>query len=292
MKTALQVFDATVDALTRAGLLVILNNHSTHAMWCCNYDDDGLWYTREHDEEHWILDWEMVAQRSATNPRVVGADLRNEIRIAKPVSGLLPRIPSWGGGGANDWRAAAIRAADRIHARAPNWLIVVEGLNSAEDLTAVGGDPIVLKTPSKVVYSSHQYSFFRPGLPAIPGTTLGTYLAMDAAQLKSTTHRQWGYLTDPGQPYTAPVWLGEFGDSAQADPTWLTNLAAYLRDTDLDWAYWAVNAGPKASGDPEPYGLLEDDWTTVRTDWRLTLLKSLLSPTQGPGLTTPVCPTP
>jgi aryl-phospho-beta-D-glucosidase BglC (GH1 family) len=282
-KTAIEVFDATVEALTRAGLLVILNNHSTHAMWCCNYDDDGLWYTKDHSEDDWIADWEWVAQRYGGNPRVIGADLRNEIRIAKPTTGFLPRVPNWGSGGGDDWREAAIKAGDRIHARNPHWLIVVEGLNSAEDLTQVGGKPIVLKVPDKVVYSSHQYGFFRPGLPAIPGN-VGTYQAMDAGQLASTSEKQWGYLALPGHPYTAPVWLGEFGDSATADPKWLTNLAAYLRETDADWAYWAVNGGPKASGDGEPYGLLDDDWTTVRDDWRLRLLRSLQTATRGPGI--------
>jgi aryl-phospho-beta-D-glucosidase BglC (GH1 family) len=283
-KTAIAIFDATVEALARAGLLIVLNNHSTHAMWCCNYDDDGLWYTKEYSEEQWIADWEFMAQRYADNPRVVGADLRNEIRIAKPVTGLLPRLPNWGGGDANDWRAAATRAGDRIAAKTPRWLIIVEGLNSADDLTAVGGNPIVLKTPKKLVYSAHQYGFFRPGLPAIPGLG-GTYDTMDAGQLSSASQKQWGYLTEPAQPFTAPVWLGEFGDSASSDPKWLTNLAAYLHETDIDWAYWAINGGPKASGDPEPYGLLDDDWTTVRDDWRLSTLRSLQSGTRGPGIT-------
>jgi aryl-phospho-beta-D-glucosidase BglC (GH1 family) len=289
-KTAIEVFDATIEALTGAGLLVVLNNHSTHAMWCCNYDDDGLWYTKEQTEEQWIVDWELVAQRYAGNPRVVGADLRNEIRIAKPVTGLLPRVPNWGGGDANDWRAAATRAGDRIHAKTPAWLIIVEGLNSAEDLTAVGGNPIVLETPNKLVYSAHQYGFFRPGLPAIPGLP-GTYASMDAQQLQATSYKQWGYLTEPARPFTAPVWLGELGDSASADPTWLTNLAATLHETDVDWTYWAINGGPKASGDAEPYGLLDDDWTTVRDDWRLAALRPLQSATLGPGIggTTDAC---
>lgn len=282
-KTALEVFDATVEALTRAGLLVVLNNHSTHAMWCCNYDDDGLWYTGDYSEEQWIADWELVAQRYAANPRVIGADLRNEIRIAKPVTGIFPRVPNWGGGDANDWRAAATRAGDRIAAKTPGWLIIVEGLNSADDLTAVGGNPIVLKTPRKLVYSAHQYGFFLPGLPAIPGVG-GTYETMDAGQLSAASQKQWGYLTEPARPFTAPVWLGEFGDGATADPKWLTNLAAYLHETDVDWAYWAINGGPKASGDPEPYGLLEDDWTTVRDDWRLSTLRPLQSATRGPGI--------
>jgi endoglucanase len=291
-KTPLELFDATVEALTRAGLLVILNNHSTHAMWCCNFDDDGLWWTAEHGEEAWIEDWEMVADRYRANPRVVGADLRNEIRIAKPAGGFLPRVPNWGDGGANDWRAAAVRAGNRVLARAPDWLIIVEGLNSGEDLSAAGARPVVLAVPGKLVYSAHQYSFFRPGAPAIPGIGGPTYAAMSAADHRAASERQWGYLTLAGRSHVAPVWLGEFGDGASSDPKWLTNLAAYLRETDIDWAYWPINGGPKPSGDSEPYGLLEDDWSTVRNDWRLSLLRQLQPATQGPGVgdTATACP--
>ena len=46
---ASQVFDATVKAITDAGLMVILNNHTSKSMWCCSTSDgDGLWYTKEY----------------------------------------------------------------------------------------------------------------------------------------------------------------------------------------------------------------------------------------------------
>jgi endoglucanase len=254
-------------------------------MWCCNFDEDGLWYTADSTEEDWIADWELVVARYASNPRVIGADLRNEIRIATPIGlSILPRIPNWGGGGANDWHAAATKAGKRIHAKNPALLIVVEGLNSADDLTDAGQRPVVLDVPGKLVYESHQYGFFRPGAPAIPGLGGPTYSTMTAAELATASRKQWGYLTDPGKPFTAPVWVGEFGDSASNDPKWLTNLAEYLRTLDADFAYWALNGGPKAAGGPEPFGLLDDDWTTVRRDWRLTLLQSLQKPTRGPGI--------
>jgi aryl-phospho-beta-D-glucosidase BglC (GH1 family) len=286
-KTPIEIFDAAVEALTAAGVYVILNNHSTHAMWCCNFDDDGLWYTAEVSEDEWIADWEWVVKRYRTNRRVVGADLRNEIRIAKPLgglAGLLPRFPNWGDGGDTDWHAAATRAGKRVQAANPDLLIIVEGINSADDLTGVAKHPVELDVPHKVVYEAHQYGFFRPGFPAIPGIGPATYGSMNAAGLSSASRQQWGYITDPGKPYTAPLWLGEFGDSASSDPAWLNNLAAYLRTLDADYAWWALNGGPKAAGGDEPFGLLDDDWKTVRRDWRLTLLQSLQKPTRGPGL--------
>src|SRR5262249_62287826 len=61
----------------------------------------------------------MLAERYAGNPTVIGADLHNE-----PYNG------TWGGGGANDWAAAAERAGNAIGAVNPNWLIFVEGIGT------------------------------------------------------------------------------------------------------------------------------------------------------------------
>jgi endoglucanase len=42
---SMNIFDATVVALTNAGVMVVLNNHISDAMWCCSNDDsNGLWH--------------------------------------------------------------------------------------------------------------------------------------------------------------------------------------------------------------------------------------------------------
>jgi endoglucanase len=39
------IFDKTVEAITKAGVAVILNNHMSDAGWCCsNTDRNGLWH--------------------------------------------------------------------------------------------------------------------------------------------------------------------------------------------------------------------------------------------------------
>jgi endoglucanase len=44
-KTAMEIFDYTIDVLTKTGLMVILNNHTSKSQWCCSPSDgDGLWY--------------------------------------------------------------------------------------------------------------------------------------------------------------------------------------------------------------------------------------------------------
>ena len=44
--TPMQVYDACVEALTGAGLVVIPNCHTLDAGWCCGeYDRNGLWFS-------------------------------------------------------------------------------------------------------------------------------------------------------------------------------------------------------------------------------------------------------
>jgi endoglucanase len=291
-KAPIEVYDAVVEALTNEGLYVVLNNHTTYAKWCCGFDADGLWYTADYPEETFIQDWERLAARYAGNPRVVGADLRNEIRIARSsADSILPVFPAWGGGGKADWRAAAERTGNRILQKNPRLLILVEGINAADDLRGAGDQPVMLGAPGKLVYSSHNYSFFRPNLPTLPGVTLGQYDQMSAADFNAAVTKQWGYLQEGTSWSTAPVWVGEFG-VGPGENTWFRNLVEYLRQTDSDWAYWSLNGSPKFDGGEETYGLLDADWVTPRQDGRLELLQSIQAAHRGPGINDEACPDP
>jgi endoglucanase len=65
------------------GLLVILDNHSSDAMWCCGLaDGNGLWYTERWSEADWLAGWALLARRYANTSGVVGMGLRNEPRPA------------------------------------------------------------------------------------------------------------------------------------------------------------------------------------------------------------------
>ena len=74
--------------------MVMLNNHHSRAGWCCSEQDgEGLWWTASYPQEMWLQALAAMAENYATNPRVVGLDLRNELRRAHGHS------PVWGGGG-------------------------------------------------------------------------------------------------------------------------------------------------------------------------------------------------
>merc|ERR1712050_263740 len=92
-------------------------------------------------------------------------------------------------------------------------------------------------------------------------------------------------------PYTAPVWMGEFGVNVRSQ-YWL-NFVRYLSIRDVDFAYWAVNGIKWSEGyidattgnfenydfprwENESYGLLMDDYKTIRHPWKLLDLQALM----------------
>ncbi len=278
-RTALEVLDAVIESLAEQGLVVVLDNHMTEADWCCSEsDDNGLWYTDAVSEEAWIADWVALAERYRFDRAVVGADLRNEPRRANG------RRPVWGGDDPTvDWRGAATRAGNALLAANPDWLIVVEGLDFGTDLTGAAADPIVLDVPGKLVYSAHDY-WWHHGTETDPESV---FAALEA---------DWGFLLEEGQPYTAPVWVGEFG-TCNDDPSclyddggagqWYQAFREYLLRTDADWAYWALN-GTQARGTGrtfgavETYGVLDADWRREASRHHLGSVQALIPATRGP----------
>lgn len=286
-RRALEVLDAVIAALGHEGLVVLLVNHTSNADWCCTLTDgNGLWHNAAYPEARWIADWEKLASRYKDVPNVAGADLRNELRAANGVQ------PGWGTGDpavdGTDWRAAAIRGATAVLGIAPGWLVVVEGLDYAGDLSGAFTKPITdaeLPVAHRLVYEAHNYANYVPKLTSY-------------AQLKSALGMKWGFLLTEGQGYTAPVWVGELGtcntgatciDSGNtADQGfWFAAIRQYLAEADIDWAYWPLN-GTEARGTSrtfgatETYGVLDANWSAPSNVDLLAALQKLQPATQGP----------
>ncbi len=299
--TPLQVFDETVKALTDAGLLVILNNHSSLSEWCCNFDYNGLWYhmgsslAYNQSLEMWQQDWLMLAQRYQSNKLVVGADLRNEVRTMRFQDTYLPVSPNWGSADKNDWHRAAQEMGQRLLDQNPDLLILVEGINWRGTIPLLGsGDrphlkpvrdlPIKFTRPDKLVYAAHNYGFTGPKHNGDDKTSAGNkrYRDLDEASFVATVQDEWGFVVEPEQFYTAPLWVSEFGvahdDPGPEERAWFKRLVDVLIERDADFAYWPLN--------DEGYGLVSEDWSTNRKDdWRFADLKRLL---QADGVQGPV----
>lgn len=309
-KTPLQVFDATVKALTDAGLVVILNNHTTTSEWCCNYDRNGLWWggtgAYSQSTEQWQADWVFLTNRYKNNPMVAGADLRNEVRTMKGSTEITPEMPTWGTHSGWDWRQAATDAANAINKANPKMMVVVEGINWT-GVPMFGGyrpllspaydTPVVLQNPKKLLYAAHNYGYIGPkatggGGVVDAGQTL--YRDMDKPTLYDSLNRGMGFVANPGKTYTAPLWISEFGNDIDpnTDPkekAWFANFTQYLIDYDLDFAYWALNGSKTDEVGGYSYGLLNDDWSAPRVDWRTPYMTALLG---APGKTGYIAETP
>jgi endoglucanase len=180
---AMDIFDAVIDALTREGLAVVLVNHTSDAIWCCSdHDGNGLWFNERYPESTWIEHWQRIARRYAGNSAVVGAELRNELRKRCTADGC-DEI-TWGGGGQLDWHRAATSAGNAVHQVNRNLLVLVDGLSYAADLRGVYHLPIQLATPGRLVYATHDYSWFHAANvdPEAHAITLGN---------------AWGYIPHP-----------------------------------------------------------------------------------------------
>lgn len=224
----------------------------------------------------WADDWVFLARRYRDNPRVVGADLYNEVRRD------VFDDPNWGLGDNHDWHAVAQEAADRILTEAnPQLLIVVEGINwfglpvdgfphGRPTLTPVRTLSHTLVISNKLVYSAHFYGYTGPrhsGATGIGETSDLRYQDMTAAELEQTLYDQAFFVSaETGTHFTAPVWISEFGigadESGAAPRAWFDRLTGYLTRSDADFAYWPL-VGWSTTAQGTPGG---DTWALLRYD--------------------------
>ncbi|MFI5681891.1 glycoside hydrolase family 5 protein [Streptomyces cellulosae] len=306
-KTPLQVYDAVVRELTAAGLAVILNNHTNTTRWCCGVDGNERW-NASRSTETWESDWLSMARRYKANPRVVGADLYNEVRRD------IWDDPNWGLGDNQDWFAASQRVGDRILTEAnPNLLIIVEGIN----WTGIPVDGLAHERPTlepvrrlshtlvdsgKLVYSAHFYDYTGPNHSGATGTGETTdprYRDLTPTELIDVLNRQAFFVTDEqNQHFTAPVWISEFGiggreETGARQRAWFENFVDHLIRTDADFAYWPL-VGWHENRTGNGWALLHWDAAGNRMglydgdDWRATAWTRLIGGQSRTGRIAPV----
>jgi endoglucanase len=281
--TPMQVYDACVEALTGAGLVVIPNCHTLDPGWCCADDDEqGLWFNDRWPAGRFFAAWQQLAARYRSNPLVAGMDIMNEPRRSRVGRRIL--TPAWGSGRTTDLAAMYTMAGNLIHEVSPDVLIICEGPGYAADLAGVARHPVRLERPGKVVYSLHDYSWFHPR-------------EQPRAAYLEQMHRAGGYLLSEG---IAPLWIGEFGigtgSLAGFSGMWWNNFEAWLTENDVDWCWWALNGTqPRGTvpvvgrhrsrwGDGEGFGLLAPDWRGVANPQVLDILRAMIPPRTGPGV--------
>ena len=263
---ALDIYEACVTAMTDAGLAVIVNNHITHATWFDGLSLCDATWSNDHlggicrirqTEEQWMQNWETIMTRFVHNPGVVGADLRNEVH------------GFWGTMRWSSWAKAAETAGNRLLAIQPNWLIIVEGVSSANDLSGVRDRPVKLSIPDRVVYSAHVYAWSGWG-------NLSRFSKRPYPSFAEEMQKNWGFIVDEN---IAPVWIGEIGapkSPGKGDTHYWNNLVKYLKEKDVGFGYWAINPRKPHGNVHEGYSLVRDDWETAVQDYRLQSMRYLM----------------
>lgn len=266
---ALDVYEAVVAALSDAGIATIVNNHNTQSTWFTGMTlCDATWHNEylgpfcrvRQTEEQWIEHWETVMARFVHNPLVIGADLRNEVH------GFYGTV-TW-----DRWATACERAGERLLSMQPDWLMFVEGISSANDVSGAKERPVRYSRPGRVVYSAHVYSWSGWG-------SLSPFGKRKYPSFKEEMQNNWAYLLEDN---LAPVWVGEFGVGVSADKKdrhYWDNLMRYLAEVDADFGYWALNPRKPHDNAYESYSILGDDWKSeIRDDFRLRDLRRLMKP--------------
>ncbi|MFF0474007.1 glycoside hydrolase family 5 protein [Streptomyces sp. NPDC004284] len=302
-KTPLQVFDAVVAALTADGFAVILNNHTTTYRWCCGLDGNERWNTSQTTEQ-WIDNWLFLVDRYKANKRVVGADLRNEVRRD------WNDDPNWGWGNEHDLYNAFQLAGNRILEADPDMLIIMEGINwqgipqgmfphGRPTLTPVRNLSNTLVASGKLVYSAHFYGFTGPNHTGATGgwqngeTNDPRYRDLSPEDLVRVVNDQALFVTEKGQHFTAPVWVSEFGTAGRGQTDakeidWFNRFTDILVKNDTDFAVWPL-VGWSTDGK------INDNWAMTSYDeegnrqgvndggdWRATAWNKLVN---APGKT-------
>jgi endoglucanase len=287
----LQILDKVIEYAGSKGMRVILDRHRPTAA-----GQTALWYTPTVSEASIIADWQMLAQRYAGNPTVIGADLFNEPHA----EGTDPNGTGacWGcGDPARDWRLAAERIGNAILQTNPNWLIFVEGVSCLSggnadawdgvpdpwqncdwwggNLSQAIAQPVRLNVANRLVYAPHDYGisvhdrqpwFNDPNFPN---------------NLPAVWDHFWGNIAKQN---VAPILLGEFGSTLAnpLDVQWLTTLVQYLTDNGMSFTYWSWNPNSGDTG-----GIALDDWYSINQQKYAILQPHLVPPTGTPPTSSP-----
>lgn len=293
---ALQVLDKIVTAAGADGLRVILDNHRSEAG--NSNEANGLWYTSAFPESAWINDWKTLATRyksfrdASGNPTVIGMDLRNEPHVLANggrTGACWTGDTSTGGcpttNTAQNWPAAATRAANAILAINPSLLIFVEGNDcygsdcgwQGGNLEGVSTNPITLSVANHLVYSAHDYG---PTLFAQSWFNSSTTLS----SLEAVWTKFWDYISANN---IAPIWIGEFGtgnnntdiqnSAAGSEGQWFQSLVTFFQNNpNLSWTYWALNG-------EDSFALLNSQYNGIANTTKQNLLATIQFPLGGGG---------
>lgn len=242
---ALDVLDCQVEQLTRRGLMVILNIHTSFAGWVGSNErvPQGLWHSKRFPTSAWLASLSTLALRYLTDPLVVGLDIRNEIHDQDGVQ------ITWGQSDDedSDWKVATLLADGVIKESNPEMLVIVSGLSRGYDLRAMRD---LENYRSKYVFTTHVYVFSFWFTHVAWGVVLYLSLAFVACNLLALS---WLYKNRPA----LGLYYNVFGCRHDI-PYVLAGAVApavYLLAVNALWIDQATDAGCSSIADDAAWGL-------------------------------------
>ena len=82
------------------------------------------------------------------------------------------------------------------------------------------------------------------------------------------------FVEKVGHEYSASFWMGEFGTGTNSE-NW-RKIVRFIREHDLDWSYWCVDGYQFGRDEDSTWGVLNNDFATVRDSWRMEQLKEMM----------------
>lgn len=241
-KRSVEILDVLFEECRKRGIFILLDMHrlkcdaQSHEVW---YSTDGGSYTHET----FFSAWRRILSRYQHYTNFHGIDLLNEPRGRA----------QWGVDPSTSWNKFVESSFENL----PDYdgLVYVEGTNWGKSFNNMQEFSINVREPSRLVFSPHVYG------PSVIGN-----INLEDTALRGEWQKEFGYLV----PQQKTVVLGEWGGRYEAsDKDWHDKLVSYLLENHIPGMYWCLNPNSGDTG-----GVLQDDWTSPRTD-KLQLLSRL-----------------
>lgn len=126
--TLISLFDFVLTSLSESNIMVILDNHVSHASWCCSLDDGNGWFNLGYfNVDEWINGLSFLSSHVYNqHHNIIAFSLRNEVRAPSSVSNPQQL-----------WLQYMSQASKAVHSNNMDVLVFHGGLNYATDLTFI-----------------------------------------------------------------------------------------------------------------------------------------------------------
>ncbi|KAJ4826160.1 hypothetical protein Tsubulata_037362, partial [Turnera subulata] len=251
--TVQQAFETVVDAMAKKGLMLVLDNHVSLPIWCCDEDDGNDFFnSREFNPKEWMLGLTIVAQHFKGKSQVVAIGLRNELRGPRQ--------------NPNAWFLYMSEAAKQVHRANPNVLIMAGGMSYATDLSFWKNKSFGSNFDNKLVLEAHLYSWTGASREIWVQEPVNKVCAERTQSLDDNI----AFVSTGQNP--VPLFWGEFGINQQftsaSEDRFLSCFQAYAAERDWDWGLWALQGNyyfrQNHTNMEEYFGLVDNSWANIR----------------------------